>query len=71
MLTIHKMKNRFYFILLVWYLTADPGVMSSILAQSHTFVEFDHGIINNFYGNSLSFEPQNKTKQTWSYLKFI
>ena len=27
-------------------LTADPGVMSSIPAQSHTFVEIDHEIIS-------------------------
>ena len=27
-------------------LTADPGVASSILAQSHTFVEIDHEIIS-------------------------
>ena len=27
-------------------LTADPGVASSIPAQSHTFVEFDHEIIS-------------------------
>ena len=27
------------------HLTADPGVASSIPAQSHTFVEIDHGII--------------------------
>ena len=27
-------------------LTADPGVMSSILARSHTFVEIDHEIIS-------------------------
>ena len=27
-------------------LTADPGVVSSILAQSHTFVEIDHEIIS-------------------------
>ena len=27
-------------------LTADPGVASSILARSHTFVEIDHGIIS-------------------------
>ena len=27
-------------------LTADPGVTSSILAQSHTFVEIDHEIIS-------------------------
>ena len=27
-------------------LTADPGVISSILAWSHTFVEFDHEIIS-------------------------
>ena len=27
-------------------LTADPGVMSSILAHSHTFVEIDHEIIS-------------------------
>ena len=27
-------------------LTADPGVMSSILAQSNTFVEIDHEIIS-------------------------
>ena len=26
--------------------TADPGVESSIPAQSHTFVEIDHGIIS-------------------------
>ena len=26
-------------------LIADPGVMSSILAQSHTFVEIDHEMI--------------------------
>ena len=28
------------------YLTADPGVASSIPAQSHTFVEIDHEIIS-------------------------
>ena len=28
------------------YLTADPGVESSILARSHTFVEIDHEIIS-------------------------
>ena len=28
-------------------LTADPGVASSILAQSHTFVENDHEIISS------------------------
>ena len=27
-------------------LTADPEVMSSILVQSHTFVEIDHDIIS-------------------------
>ena len=27
-------------------LTADPGVASSILAQSHTFMEIDHEIIS-------------------------
>ena len=27
-------------------LTADPGVVSSIPAQSHTFVEIDHEIIS-------------------------
>ena len=27
-------------------LTADPGVLISILAQSHTFVEIDHEIIS-------------------------
>ena len=27
-------------------LTADPGVVSSIPARSHTFVEFDHEIIS-------------------------
>ena len=27
-------------------LTADPGVASSILARSHTFVEIDHKIIS-------------------------
>ena len=27
------------------YLTADPGVVSSIPTQSHTFVEIDHEII--------------------------
>ena len=27
-------------------LTADPGVSSSILARSHTFVEIDHEIIS-------------------------
>ena len=27
-------------------LTADPGVASSILARSHTFVEIDHEIIS-------------------------
>ena len=27
-------------------LTADPGVASSILAQSHTFVEINHEIIS-------------------------
>ena len=28
------------------YLTADPGVASSISARSHTFVEIDHEIIS-------------------------
>ena len=28
------------------YLTADPGGVSSILAQSHTIVEIDHEIIS-------------------------
>ena len=28
------------------YLTADPGVVSLILVQSHTFVEIDHEIIS-------------------------
>ena len=28
------------------YLTADPGVASSISAQFHTFVEIDHEIIS-------------------------
>ena len=28
-------------------LAADPGVASSILARSHTFVEIDHEIISN------------------------
>ena len=28
------------------YLTADPGVASSIPARSHTFVEIDHEIIS-------------------------
>ena len=28
-------------------LTADPGIASSILARSHTFMEIDHE--NNFY----------------------
>ena len=28
------------------YLTADPGVASSITARSHTFVEIDHEIIS-------------------------
>ena len=28
------------------FLTADPGVVSSIPAHSHTFVEFDHEIIS-------------------------
>ena len=28
------------------YLTADPGVASSILARFHTFVEIDHEIIS-------------------------
>ena len=28
------------------YLTADPGVVSSIPARSHTFVEIDHEIIS-------------------------
>ena len=27
-------------------LTADPGVMSSIPARSHTFVEIDHEIVS-------------------------
>ena len=31
----------------VMCLTADPGVASSILARSHTFVEIDHEIIFN------------------------
>ena len=30
----------------VMCLTADPGVASSIPAQSHTFVEIDHEIIS-------------------------
>ena len=34
---------------LVESLIADPGVVSLILAQSHTFVEIDHHEIN-FYG---------------------
>ena len=29
-------------------LTADPGVASSIPAQSHTFVEIDHEIFSTF-----------------------
>ena len=32
---------------LVTCLTADPGVTSSIPAQSHTFVEIDHEIISS------------------------
>ena len=38
-------------------LTADPGVVSSIPARSHTFVEIDHEIIStaNFYGHSPPF----------------
>ena len=28
------------------YLTADPGVVSSILVRSHTFVEIDHEMIS-------------------------
>ena len=32
---------------------ADPGVVSSILAQCHTFAEIDHEII--FYGHSSPF----------------
>ena len=32
-------------------LTADPGVINSIPAQSHTWVEIDHAIIN-FFGHS-------------------
>ena len=28
------------------YLTADPGVASSIPARSHTFVEIDHEMIS-------------------------
>ena len=31
---------------LVTCLTADPGVVSSIPAQSHTFMEIDHEIIS-------------------------
>ena len=30
-------------------LTADPGVMSSIPARSHTFVEIDHEIISTVF----------------------
>ena len=30
-------------------LTADPGVVSSIPAQSHTFVEIDSGIISTVF----------------------
>ena len=32
--------------MLIRCLTADPGVASSILARSHTFVEIDHEIIS-------------------------
>ena len=31
---------------LVMCLTADPGIMSSILTQSHTFMAIDHEIIS-------------------------
>ena len=31
----------------VMSLTADPGVASSIPAQSHTFIEIDHEIISD------------------------
>ena len=39
-------------------LTADPGVASSILARSHTFVEIDHEIISTviFLPSSDSFK---------------
>ena len=30
------------------YLTVDPGVVSSVPAQSHTFLETDHEIISTF-----------------------
>ena len=33
-------------------LTADPGVGSEILAQSHTFVEIDHEIISMVMNHS-------------------
>ena len=37
-----------HFVLLSFFIiqTADPGVASSIPAQSHTFVEIDHEIIS-------------------------
>ena len=41
---------KFYFMCCVaqsdFFLTPDPGVMSSIRAQSHTFVEIDNEIIS-------------------------
>ena len=43
-------------------LTADPGVMSLIPAQSHTFVEIDHKIISMviLFPSAESFKLQAK-----------
>ena len=38
---------------MITFLSADPGVVSLILAWSYTFVEIDHE--NDFYSNSPSF----------------
>ena len=45
------LKNQLVFTVLIYFaadtcLTADPGVASSIMARSHTFVEIDHEIIS-------------------------
>ena len=47
------------------YLTADPGVMSSIPALSHTFVEIDHEIIST----AILFLPLIQERVVVSYMR--
>ena len=50
-------------------LTADPGVLSSISARSHTFVEIDHEIISTIIllpsGESLSVTSESMCTKYW------